>query len=89
VLGPITSTPSPSAPMAEPASTRRLQTQGGMIGSDARRSTTTARAAATALTANTATPGGDTQAQATPPCSRPNTSEPAATRISSAPRTST
>ena len=84
----MTSSPSPKAVAADPASARRRHSHGGRMGSGARRSARTAAAAATAATTKTAMLGADSQAHATPPWSRPKTSAPAATSTATAPVTS-
>jgi hypothetical protein len=84
----MTSSPSPKAVSADPANARRRHSHSGRIGSAARRSASRAAAAATMARAKTAMLGGDSQGQATPPCSRPKTSAPAATSTATAPATS-
>ena len=82
--GPMTRRPRPNPAAADPASTRLRQNHGGRMGSAARRSATAASAAAARATANTRPLGTDHQAQATPPCSRPKISAPAATNMAAA-----
>ena len=84
----MTRRPRPNAATADPESTRLRQNHGGRMGSAARRSASAASTAAASATANTRTLGTDHQGQATPPCSRPKISAPAAANMAAPPATS-
>ena len=84
-MGPMTSMPNPTVARLTLASSRLPHTHGGMTGSAARRSTSTAPMAQAAAAANTPMLAGDSHGQAVPPCSSPKMTAAAAPRTSSAP----